>query len=151
MWSAQAPAAGTPPTRFELPAGVLALSDSNVPAGAGAKITFSVSLDRAVKVGRLALTLPRLWMRRSPVSGLRYAQLPARGRGSSGRAKATRASGVVSFGFIAARKRDAASFDVRDNGIPAGTYRLPFSWREGGKIQARGTARVVFYGRQRPR
>jgi hypothetical protein len=57
----------------------------------------------------------------------------------------------VSFAFMLARKGDSARFDIRDNGIPAGTYRLPFSWREGATIRARGTARVVFYGGQRPR
>lgn len=60
-WAGQAPAAATPPTRFVLPAGALALSDSEVPAGSGAKLTFSVRLDRAVKRGKLTLTLPRLW------------------------------------------------------------------------------------------
>ena len=147
----QALGAGAPPTRFALPAGALRLSASELPAGAGAKVTFSVRLARKVKAGRLALTLPRLWTQRSPVSGVAYAKLPRRGRASSRRARASRAGRVVSFAFTAARTGDSASFDVRDNGIQAGTYRLPFSWREGGGVRARGTARVVFYARQRPR
>jgi hypothetical protein len=150
-WIGQAGAASAPPTRVALPAGVLRLSDSEVPAGSSARITFSVSLDRAVHDGRLALTLPRLWTQRSPVSGVAYAKLPARGRGSSARVTVSRAGPVVSFVFAVARKRDSGSFEVRDNGIPAGTYRLPVRWRDGGRLRARGTARVVFYARPRQR
>ena len=147
----QTAGAGTPPTRFALPAGVLRLSASELPAASSAKVTFSVRLERRVKAGKLALTLPRLWTQRSPVSGLAYAKLPKRGRASSRRARASRAARVVSFTFTAARHGDSASFDVRDNGIPAATYRLPFSWREGARVRTRGAARVVLYARPRPR
>ena len=150
-WAAQAPAAGAPPTRYELPAGVLRLSDSRVPAGARERLTFSVLIDRAVTTGRLALTLPRLWTRRSQISGVAYAKLPARGRASSARARVDRDGRVVSFRFTDARDGEAASFDVRDNGLPAGTYRLPYSWRENGSVRARGTARVVLSARRRER
>ncbi|KKK97573.1 hypothetical protein LCGC14_2651400, partial [marine sediment metagenome] len=44
------------------------------------------------------------------------------------------------------RSTDTASFEVEDVGIAAGTYRLPFSWRDAaGKVTRAGTARVVFY------
>jgi hypothetical protein len=55
----------------------------------------------------------------------------------------------VTFSFSRARSGDSGSYDVRDVGIPAGTYRLPYSWRTGGRVTARGTARIVF--RARPR
>ncbi len=150
---AAAPAtAGAPPTRYDLPAGALRLSDSSLPAGAAAKLTFTVSLDRAVRSGRLALTLPRKWRQRSGVSGLRFTKLPVRGRGSSARAKVTRAGMVVSFAFTRGRSGDSGSYEVRDNGLPAGTYRLPYSWRGAdGRATARGTARVVLVARTRPR
>jgi hypothetical protein len=146
---AHATAADAPPTRYALPAGELRLSDSRVPAAARRTITFSVRLDRAVARGSLTLTLPRRWTGRSGVSGIGYARLPARGRASSTRVKVARSGSVVTFAFTAARRGDSGSFDVRDVGIPAGTYRLPFAWREGGAVRRRGTARVVFYARTR--
>jgi hypothetical protein len=148
--TAQAVAAA-PPTRYDLPAGELRLSDASVAAGSAAKVTFTVRLDRAVRSGRLALTLPRRWTQRSGVSGVAFARLPARGRASSGRAKVTRSGREVSFAFTRARKGDSGSYEVRDVGIPAGTYRLPYRWREGGRTSKRGTARVVFEARTRPR
>jgi hypothetical protein len=147
--AAQATAADTPPTRFDLPAGELRLSDSRVPAGAGATVTFSVRLDRAVGSGRLVLMLPLRWTQSSDISGIRYTRLPSRGRASTARVRVSRSRRVVSFAFTAARKGDSGSYDVRDNGIPAGTYRLPFYWREGGTVRKRATARVVFHARPR--
>jgi hypothetical protein len=144
-------AAAAPPTRFDLPAGELSVSDSSVPAGTSATITFTVRLDRAVRSGRLALTLPLRWTQRSGVSGLRFAKLPARGRTSSARTKVTRSGRVVSFAFTRARTADSGSWAMHDVGLPAGTYRLPYSWREGGRTTRRGTARVVFESRTRPR
>jgi hypothetical protein len=143
--------AAAPPTRYDLPAGELRLSDSSVAAGSAAKVTFTVRLDRAVRSGRLALTLPLRWTQRSGVSGVAFARLPARGRASSARARVTRSGRVVRFAFTRARTGDSGSYDVRDVGIPAGTYRLAFSWREGGHTTKRGTARVVFATRTRPR
>jgi hypothetical protein len=141
--------AAAPPTRYDLPAGDLRLSDSSVAAGSAATLTFTVRLDRAVRSGRLALTLPRKWMQRSGVSGLRFTKLPARGRGSSSRVKVTRAGRVVSFAFTRGRRGDSGSYVARDSGLPAGTYRLPYNWREGTRTTARGTARVVFATRPR--
>jgi len=143
--------AAAPPTRHALPAGALLLSDSSVPAGSSERITFSVRLDREVAGGRLALTLPRLWTQRSGVSGMRFARLPRKGEGSSGRTTVTRSGRVVSFAFSDARDGDSGRYDVHDNGIRAGTYRLPYRWHEHGRVSARGTARVVFATRTRPR
>lgn len=145
---AQASAA-TPPTRYKLPAGELRLSDSSVLAGSAAPITFSVRLERAVSRGSLALTLPRRWTQRSGVSGVAYAKLPVRGHGSSSRVKVARAGRVVTFAFTRARRGDSGSWEMRDVGVPAGTYRLPYRWREGTRAGARGTATVVFGTRTR--
>jgi hypothetical protein len=147
--AAQATAAGAPPTRYGFGAGVLRVSDSRVAAAAHETITFSVRLGRSVARGGLALTLPRRWTQRSAVSGIGYARLPARGRASSGRVRVARAGRVVTFAFTAARRGDTGSFDVRDVGIPAGSYRLAFAWREGGVVRRRGTARVEFTARLR--
>jgi hypothetical protein len=150
--SAAAPAtAAAPPTRYDLPAGELRVSDSSVPAGSSALIAFSVRLGRPVRSGRLTLTLPRRWTQRAGISGMAYAKLPARGRGSSARTKVTRSGRVVTFAFTRARKDDSGRFDVRDVGVPAGSYRLPYSWREGGRVTGRGSARVVFTAGTRPR
>jgi hypothetical protein len=146
---AQAIAAAAPPTRYALGAGELRLSDSRVPAGSRARLTFTVRLVRAVRSGRLTLTLPRRWTQRASPGGLAYAQLPARGRASSRRTRVTRHRRVVRFAFTAARDGDSGSFAVRDNGIPAGSYRLAFSWRVGATVRRRGTARVVFAARPR--
>ncbi len=149
--AAQVAFAAAPPTRFDLPAGELRLSDSSVPAGSGARVTFTVRLDRAVRSGRLALTLPLRWRQRSGVSGLRFTKLPVQGRATSSRTKVTRSLRVVSFAFTRGRSGDSGSYEVRDNGLPAGTYRLPYSWREGGRTTARGAARVVVATRPRTR
>ncbi|HEV7805173.1 MAG TPA: hypothetical protein VGO80_05100 [Solirubrobacteraceae bacterium] len=147
--TAHASVAGAPRTRFDLPAGDLRLSESRVPAGSRATVSFSVRLDRGVRSGRLTLTLPRRWTQRSSASGIAYARLAMRGRASSPRTRVVRSGRVVDFVFTRAHKADGGSFDVRDVGIPAGTYRLAFRWREHGKVRRRGTARVVFYARPR--
>lgn len=148
---APATAASAPPTRLDLPAGELRLSSSRVAVSTRARIRFTVKLDRAVSTGELTLTLPRLWARRSGVSAMAFARLPRKGRGSSARVKVTRADRVVTFRFTRGRKRDCGRFDVHDNGIPAGTYRLAYSWREGAGSRTRGSARVVFQARPRRR
>ena len=63
--------------------------------------------------------------------------------------KVTRSGRVVSFAFTRGRSRDSGAYEVRDNGLPAGTYRLPYGWREGGRTTATGTARVVVATRPR--
>jgi hypothetical protein len=145
---ATAPAASAPPTRFDLPAGTLRLSESMLAAGIRARLSISVTLDRRVRSGRRALTLPRLWTQRA-AGGVAYASLPRSGRASSSRVKVTRVGRELSFAFTNARKPDAGRFEMRDNGIPAGTYRLAYRWREGGRTTKRGTARVVFVVRRR--
>ena len=145
---ATAPAASAPPTRFDLPAGTLRLSESMLAAGVRARLTFSVTLDRRVRSGRLALTLPRVWTQRAS-GGVAYASLPRSGRASSSRVQVTRVGRELSFAFTNARKPDAGRFEMRDNGIPAGTYRLAYRWREGGRTSKRGTAKVVFVVRRR--
>ncbi|MEA2217543.1 MAG: large repetitive protein [Solirubrobacteraceae bacterium] len=138
-----------PSTRHELPAGVLRLSRSELLAASRARLQLSVTLDRDVASGTLTLTLPRVWAGRSGVSGLRYAKLPATGRGAGARATARRDARTVTLAFDHARKGDVASFELTDAGIPAGTYRLPYRWRERGGASARGSAGVVLYAPSR--
>jgi len=123
----------------------LRLSASEVLAASNGKVEFSVSLDRAVEEGSLELTLPKLWLQRSGVSDIAYARVPGSGRGSSGRADARREDEVVAFSFDGAQKGDSATLEVSDVGIPAGTYELPYRWRESGGKAARGSAKVIFY------
>ncbi len=132
-----------PPSRHELPAGELRLSASELLATTRQKLTFTVTLDRAVRDGSLALSLPDSWLRRSGVSGLEYARVPAAGRGSGGRAD--RSGRVVTFDFGSGASGDSAEFSLTDNGIPPGTYELPYRWREAGRGGGSGVATVIFY------
>ena len=140
----------TPPRgQFALPAGTLKLSEPELLASAGQRLELSVTLDRGVARGTLDLTLPRLWTGRARASGLPYARVPASGRATTPRARAKRDARVVSFAFDGGEAGDVARFTVTDVGIPAGTYRLPYRWREPGAASAGGTADVVVYARTR--
>jgi subtilisin-like proprotein convertase family protein len=134
-----------PRTRFELPAGVLRLSASELLASNRQSLELSMTLERNVANGTLELTLPRLWSARAGASDLPYARLPASGRGSSARARSRRSDDVLTLAFDGARSGDVASFELTDAGIPAGTYRLPYRWRERGATSARGSVTVIFY------
>ena len=138
-----------PSTRHELPAGVLRLSRSELLAAARQSLELSVTLDRDVASGTLELTLPRQWTARSAISGLRHARLPSTGRGSSSHAAARRSERTVTFAFDGGRAGDVATFELDDAGIPAGTYKLPYRWREHGGASASGSAEVVFYAPSR--
>ena len=137
--------ADRPRTRFQLPAGDLRLSASELLAAGARKLEVSVTLDRRVAEGALELTLPRRWVSRSGVSDLAYAKVPASGRSPKGGARVRNRDGVVRFDFADAKAGDTASFELSDVGIPAGTYELPYRWRESGGRLARGSATVVFY------
>ena len=134
-----------PRTRHDLPAGELRLSRSELLAAAGMELELSLTLARDVAAGRLEVTLPRQWIGRSGVSDLPYARVPSSGRAVAGRATARRSDGVVALTFDGARKGDVASFTLTDNGIPAGTYRLPYRWSEGADGSASGQLTVIFY------
>jgi subtilisin-like proprotein convertase family protein len=134
-----------PRMRYELPGGVLRLSAAELLAASAQTLELSVTLDREVAEGTLQLTLPREWIARSGVSGLPFARVPASGRGAGTRAAARRSDRVVTFDFAAARSGDAASFELKDRGIPAGTYRLPYRWRERNGTSASGSITAVFY------
>jgi len=145
-------AATTTGTRFALPPGALRLSTARIDAGAGQRVTFTGDLTRrAVADGTLELTLPRLWLARSAVSGMPYARVPRGGEGSGRRAEVRREGRAVRFAFRRARRSDSARFTVTDNGLPAGTYRVSFRWRESGRAVARGTASVAVVAGTRPR
>ena len=51
----------------------------------------------------------------------------------------------MSFDFDGGQAGDVARFTIRDAGIPAGTYRLPYRWREPGAAPSVGTATVIFF------
>jgi Divergent InlB B-repeat domain len=124
-----------PAARHEVPAGELRLSAAELLASGGERLALSVVLDRDVRDGALTVTLPALWLERSPVSGLPYARVP----------EAQRDGREVELAFSQARAGDTASFALEDVGIPAGTYELPFRWREDGEVSDEGTATVIFY------
>jgi|GEM_PF-1843379 len=134
-----------PRTSYALPAGVLRLSRSELLATAHMDLELSLTLERDVAAGTLEVTLPRQWIGRSGVSGLAYARVPSSGRASSDRAAARRSDRVVRLEFDGGRTGDAASFELKDNGIPGGTYRLPYRWRDDAGNSAAGTVTVIFY------
>ncbi len=143
-------AATAPRTRFALGAGELRLSTARIEAGSRRRVEFTVELTRrAVADGSLALTVPSLWLARAPGGGLAYADVPRSGEGSGRRATVHRDGRTVRFAFRRAERRDSARFTVTDNGLPAGTYRVPFRWREAGRPGSRGTARVIVGARTR--
>jgi hypothetical protein len=56
----------------------------------------------------------------------------------------------VELAFAGGATGDRASFEIADVGIPAGTYDLPFYWRDAsGRTTRADTARVVFYAPSR--
>ncbi len=144
--------AATAPRRYALPPGFLRVSDRELRAGTGEHVTFTVKLSRrAVRRGTLTLTLARPWTGRAAVSDLRYTRAPLRGRGSSRRVRVRRSARAVRFTFTRARRGDAGRYTVDDRGLPAGTYRLAYTWRERGRASRRGTATVRVLAGTRPR
>jgi hypothetical protein len=135
----------SPKARFDLPAGVLRLSRSELLASSQQELEISVTLDRDVADGGLELTLPQRWISRSGVSGLAYAKVPAAGRAVGSGARAARSGRIVRFAFSAARAGATASFALDDVGIPAGRYELPYRWSEAGAAGRSGRVEVIFY------
>ena len=135
-----------PRSRYDLPAGVLRLTRSELLAAGHQDLEISVTLDRDVADGVLQLTLPSRWVARAGVSDLPYARVPEIGRASGARAEARRSERLVRFAFSGARKGDWASLKVSDAGIPAGRYELPYSWSEAGEADAADReAQVILY------
>ncbi|MEA2234029.1 MAG: hypothetical protein QOD83_3845 [Solirubrobacteraceae bacterium] len=134
-----------PPTRFDLPAGVLRLSASELLASGQQRFELSVTLERDVAAGTLEVTLPKLWSARAGGSDLPYARIPATGRGATARAGARRSGHVVTLAFSGGKAGDVASFELTDTGIPAGPYVLPYRWRERGGTPAHGSVSAFFY------
>jgi hypothetical protein len=114
--------------RFDLPAGDLRVSPTQVLAARpGQRIRFTVTLDRRVPGATLHVTLPRRWTETLPgrVPAIRGTVLRSR---AGGRARLRRSGRDLALAFDDAADGASASFDVIDNGIPAGTWRLPFRW-----------------------
>ncbi|MDX6665625.1 MAG: hypothetical protein QOG68_1831, partial [Solirubrobacteraceae bacterium] len=120
-----------PATAFALPAGILDLSASTLLATAHQTLRFTVTLGRAVSDGRLTLTLPARWAADSGVSGLPFARVPGGDR-------------ELDLAFGGGQSGDTKSVEVTDNGIPGGTYSIPFRWTEADGTSASGTATVIF-------
>jgi hypothetical protein len=133
-----------PPSRYRLPAGELRVASPEILAASGQLMRFSVEISRPVQDATLTLTLPRRWLREPP-SGVDTTLAPHLEDATGGRADLARAGRRMVLSFGRAQVGDVAGFRLRDAGIPAGTYRLRFSWRGGSESRTRGSARVVLY------
>ena len=130
-------AAARPPSRYDLPGGELRVSPSELLASKpGQRLTFEIS---GAPGAKLALTLPARWVT-TPASGIRPSRAPVARRGRLRRNARTVELTV---------EDSSASFEIADDGIPAGTYTLPFSWRDPSGRRASGRAQVVIYARTR--
>jgi hypothetical protein len=134
-----------PPGRFDLPAGQLRVTPTQVLAArAGQRLHFTVTLDRPVAGATLHVTLPRRWTD-LPASRLSAVRGPALVRRAGGRARLRRAGRDIVLALDGAGDGATASFDITDNGIPAGTWRLPFRWVDaGGRTTRAGHVRIMF-------
>jgi hypothetical protein len=142
--------ADPPAARHDLPAGVLRVTPSELLAAAHEDLAISVTLTRAVADGVLELTLPSRWVGRSGVSDLPYMRVPDTGTGSAAGVEARRSGRVVRFAFTDAHAGDTASLKLSDEGLPAGSYELPYRWSEAGESdRPQRTARVVLYAPSR--
>jgi hypothetical protein len=139
-----------PTQRFGVPAGRLAVSPGEIVAGApGQRIRFTVTLSEGVPGATLSVWLPRRWTERAR-SGIVAVRTPRLTGSARGRARMRRAGRVVELAFDEAAAGTQASFEVENVGIPAGSYRLPFSWRDqAGRAAKAGVATVRVYARPR--
>jgi hypothetical protein len=139
-----------PPTRYALPDAQLTVTPSELLAGTpGQTIRFSLHVERRLPGATLDVTLPSRWLAR-PASGLPGIRAPLlTGRGAEN-TRLRRRDRVVALAFDSAGTGDVASFEVKDVGIPAGSYRLPFRWRDAdGRTRRAGSVSVVLYARTR--
>lgn len=112
-------------------------------------IRVDVRLDRAAPGERLVVELPTRVAARSEVSGIRYTEAPS-GRTAQGRADVRTAGDAATLAFQDARAGDVVGFSIRDIGLPAGTYALPWTWRSAADaVVARGTIDVAVLARSR--
>jgi len=140
----------TPPSRFGLGDAALRVTPNELLAASpGQKLRFSVETTRPVPGATLAVTLPRRWLER-PASGLPATRPASLRQRAGGRARLGRAGRTVELDLASSPDGTTASFEVEDRGIPAGTYRLPFSWRDRrGRVKRDGTATVRIFARVR--
>jgi hypothetical protein len=133
-----------PRSQFRLPAGVLKTTSERL-AAARQTVRFSVDLSEPVGAAKLLVRLPRLWLERSS-AGIPFARVPGSRDLAGPRARLRRDGRTVAIHFTRARTSDTPAFAVQDVGIPAGTYKLPYDWRDArGRTLASGEASVVFY------
>ena len=104
-----------------------------------------MTLDRRVTGATLHVTLPGRWTQTLPgrVPANRGPVVRAR---ADGHARLRRSGRDVALTFENAADGAGASFDVIDNGVPAGTWRLPFRWVDDvtGRTTRAGRAEVMF-------
>lgn len=113
-------------------------------SASGQKIRFTVALSERVEGASLVVRLPRAWTGTAQ-GGLPFARAPRLSGSAGGRARLRRSGRSVELAFDQASANDTASFEVTDVGIPAGSYELPFAWRDvAGRTRRAGTVRVVF-------
>ena len=106
----------------------------------GQELVFAAVLDRPVERGTLRLTLPAIWLETAG-SGLRFAEPPRLQPGAPAGTALSREGRTLTLEVRDGEVGDRAAIVVRDIGIPAGEYRLPYAW-EGGRS---GTATVRIY------
>src|SRR4051794_20128603 len=133
-----------PRSEFSLPAGELRTTSERL-AAAGQPVRFSVDLDTPVNAARLAVRLPALWVARSR-AGIPFARVPGSRDLAGQRARLRRDGRTLAVHLSRAHAADTATITIQDVGIPAGTYKLPYTWRDkAGHLLAGGEASVVFY------
>ena len=141
---------GRPRTGFAVPGGRLDVTPSELLAAtAGQRLRFTVTLQRPTPDAALLVRLPARWLAVAR-SGLPGARAPALRDRAAGRAGLHRRGTLVELAFDGGKAGDRASFEVTDVGIPAGTYELPFFWRNAaGRTARAGTAQVRFFAPSR--
>ena len=112
-------------------------------------IRVDVRLDRTAPGERLVVELPARVGARSGVSGIPYTEAPS-GRTAQGRADVRTAGDATTLAFRDARSGDVVGLSIRDVGLPAGSYALPWTWRSAADaVLARGTIDVAVLARSR--
>jgi hypothetical protein len=132
-----------PAEAFALPAGELRVGGTQLLPGPGT-ISFRVTLDRPAPGAALVLGLPERFVGRAP-SGLRYAGTPELGTAPAA-ARLTRAARTVAVELAGVRAGTPVETVIKTTALPAGTHRVPVSWRAAdGEQTPVGTVRITSF------